>query len=372
MDRSFYRNAAATIAMTMSCALAEAQVLVEIEGTMSSYVPTTSQSGTMTVMNNKIAINEATQFLTPTQTRVELFGQRNEAGASFNNLTTWIRGDRFDGRTLPGLVGATVIVTGTVDPATGVVTAEEVFSDVAEHVIIGVVSDNVCSNQHCDAPGDFIRGNGPIGIAFVPNKDKRLPALPITDAGLFELDLTGKDLVGTPATPTSFAAEGYFTQTAVPVGASSELAHVYWAMELGENRPDLLLNPGVAEISSLKVRCTEDHTLDVWGYVHAPVNAAGDPIGGPGQPRTGADGFIRVTMDLNRDGVISPNEIMNGPPPRAVLIPLSYGKVRGNFDVTQCGTSVKMEWMPLTGNGPAWATIDNVPVDRLREGTTDE
>ena len=372
MNSSFFRRATATIGMILSCALAEAQVLVEIEGTMSSYVPTTSQSGTMTVMNNKIAINEATQFLTPTRSRVELFGQRNEAGASFNNLTTWIRGDRFDGRTLPGLVGATVIVTGTVDPATGVVTAEEVFSDVAEHVIIGVVSDNVCSNQHCDAPGDFIRGNGPIGIAFVPNKDKRLPALPITDAGLFELDLTGKDLVGTPATPTSFAAEGYFTQTAVPVGASSEQAHVYWAMELGENRPDLLLNPGVAEISSLKVRCTEDHTLDVWGYVHAPVNAAGDPIGGPGQPRTGADGFIRVTMDLNRDGVISPNEIMNGPPPRAVLIPLSYGKVRGNFDVTQCGTSVKMEWMPLTGNGPAWATIDNVPVDRLREGTTDE
>ena len=81
MNSSFFRRATATIGMILSCALAEAQVLVEIEGKMSSYVPTTSQSGTMTVMNNKIAINEATQFLTPTQTRVELFGQRNEAGA---------------------------------------------------------------------------------------------------------------------------------------------------------------------------------------------------------------------------------------------------------------------------------------------------
>ncbi len=367
MNKKINRIAAITLIAASSCAVAQAQVPLEVEGPLASYTATTAESGTLKVMNNTVVVNSETQFVTPTRNRAELRGQRDAAGASFNNISTWIRGQAFYGRRSVGLIGATVIVSGTVDPVTGLITAAEVFSDVAENVILGVVGDNVCSNQRCDAPGDFIRGNGLPGVGFVSNKDKRLPALPIKDAGLFELDLTNKNLVGSTAAPTSFAAEGYFSQSNIQIGSSSEQGVVYWAFELGENRPDLLLNPGIAEISALKVRCTEDATLDVWGYVHAPVNAAGEPIGGPGQPRTGADGFIRVTMDFNSDGLITPDEVMNGPAPRAVLIPLSYGKVRGNFDVTDCGTSVKMEWMPNGGAAAAWATVNDVPVDRLRE-----
>lgn len=369
-------SAAAAAAVTGVFATASAQVvpptpvLVEIEGPMSAYTATTTNSGQMTVMNNKINVTSATAFVSPTETRADLFaeGARNGANAVYN-VSNWMRGDQFAGRTPRGLIGATVIVTGTVDPVTGIITAEEVFSDVAENVILGAVSANQCTNAECNAPGDFIRGNGPLGPAFVPNRDKRLPAAPITDAGLFELNLAGKSLVGTPDAPTTFGGEGYFSDTTVQVGASAERAVVYWAFELGENRPDLLLNPTIPEISSLRIRCTEGDRLEVRGFVHAPVNADGTPRGGnfaPGilNPTSGGQGRIRVVMNVN--GV--PTEFLDddGAPPVADL-PGTYGVYRLRADIDQCGTEATVFWD--RGNTPVapWATVANVPVDRLRE-----
>jgi hypothetical protein len=370
MFRKVLLSAVAAAAMTGVCATAQAQVLVEIEGPLSAYTATTANSGTLTVMNNKINVTAATAFVSPTETRANLFaeGQRNEAGAVYN-VSNWMRGDTFDGRTQRGLLGATVIVTGTVDPVTGVITAEEVFSDVAENVILGAISANQCTNQACNAPGDYIRGNGPTGPAFVPNTDNRLPAGPITDAGLFELDLAGKSLVGTAAAPSTFGGEGYFSQTAVPVGAGSEQAVVYWAFELGENRPDLLLNPTIPEISSLRIRCTEGSRIEVRGFVHAPVNADGTPRGGnfaPGilNPTSGGQGRIRVVMNV--DGVLTTFLDEDGAPPTADL-PATYGVYRLRADIDQCGTEATVFWDRGNTTIAPWATVANVPVDRLRE-----
>lgn len=367
-------SAAAAAAMTGMCAIATAQVVevpVEIEGPLSNYVATTTNSGTLTVMNNKVVVNAQTQFVSPTTTRAQLFaeGQRNEAGAVYN-VSNWMRGDIFDGRTQRGLIGATVIVTGLVNPVTGVVTAQEVFSDVAENVILGYVSDNRCTNQGCNNPGDFIRGNGATGPAFVPNTDKRLPALPITDAGLFELNLQGKSLVGTPDAPTTFGGEGYFSSSAVPVGAGSEPAVVYWAFELGENRPDLLLNPGIPEISSLRIRCTEGGRLEVRGFVHAPLNPAdGSALGGEFatgilNPISGGQGRIRVTMTVN--GVTTTYLDEDGDGPTADL-PGTYGVYRLRQDVTDCGTEATVYWDRGNTIQLPWAVAEKVPVDRLRE-----
>ncbi|HAY06115.1 MAG TPA: hypothetical protein DCY26_05600, partial [Hyphomonas sp.] len=254
--------AASAAALTGVVAVAQAQVVVELEGPLASYVANDANSGTMTVMNTKVEVTAETDFVTPTKTRNELWASnaRNSANARYN-VTNWMRGDSYLGRNPRGVIGATVIVTGVVDPVTGKVTAQEVFTDVAENVVLGVVSETNCTNATCDNPGDFIRGNGPTGPVFIPNKDPRLPANPIVDAGLFELDLQGANLNG-----AFFAGEGYFSQTAVhPTNAETptEQAIVYWAFELGDIRADLLKNKLGREISVLRIRCTAGGRLEV-------------------------------------------------------------------------------------------------------------
>ena len=385
-------SAAAAAALACVGVTAQAQVLVEIEGTLSAFTPTpgsTTQEATLTVMNNTVVVDENTAFVTPTADRATLFasGARNNtlnaAGVGQRyTVANWVRGDVFAGRTQRGLLGGTVIVTGTVDPTTGVITAEEVFSDVAENVILGAVYENQCSNEACNADGDYIRGNGPEGPLFVPNKDLRLPAGPITDAGLFKLNLQGKDLGINSATPATFGGEGYFSQRPVALSSGqpddpatlttdeSKLKEgiVYWAFELGENRPDLLLNKGIPEISALRIRCTEGGRLEVRGFVHAPVNDAGTAaLGGnvpnvvpaTAFPTTGGQGRIRVVMD----GVTYLDE--DGAPPVADL-PATYGVYRLRSDVTQCGTEATVYWDRGNTALRPWASVV-APVDRLRE-----
>ena len=395
MFRKALLSAAAAAALACVGVTAQAQVLVEIEGTLSAFTPTpgsTTEEATLTVMNNTVVVDKDTAFVTPTANRQDLFVQRvngpgtafvrNAAGGRYT-VANWVRGDSFAGRTQRGLLGGTVIVTGTVDPTTGVITAEEVFSDVAENVILGAVYENQCSNPACNADGDYIRGNGPEGPLFVPNKDLRLPAGPITDAGLFKLDLQGKDLGINSATPATFGGEGYFSQR--PVALSSGLPDdpatlttdesklkegiVYWAFELGENRPDLLLNKGIPEISALRIRCTEGGRLEVRGFVHAPVNADGTaPLGGnfapsTPNPTTGGQGRIRVVMNVN--GVNTTFLDEDGAPPVADL-PATYGVYRLRSDVTQCGTEATVYWDRGNTTISPWASVV-APVDRLRE-----
>lgn len=276
-----------------------------------------------------------------------------------------MRGETFDGRRRPGFLGGTVIVTGEYNTATGQIVASEVFSDVSENVMLGVVTGNLCTSPNCDAVGDYIRGNN--GPVFLANKDPRLQAGPLTDAGLFELDLTNKSLVGTVDAPTTFGGEGYFSDNKIfpfEGATNAEQALIYWAFELGENRPDLLLTPGVAEISSLRVRCTEGGRLEVRGFVHAPMDEFGVPTGLAGQPTSGGDGFIRVVMDFNRDGIITPDEIIDGGAPTADL-PATYGVYVLREDVTVCGTSADALWKSDAPSAP-YAEVRDVPIARLR------
>lgn len=345
--------AASAAALTGVCAVAQAQVVVELEGPLANYVAIDANSGTMTVMNTKVAVTAETAFVTPTQTRDVLWASnaRNSAGARYN-VTNWMRGDSYLGRNPRGVIGATVIVTGVLDPATGIVAAEEVFTDVAENVILGVVSETNCTNERCDNPGDFIRGNGATGPVFIPNKDPRLPAHPIVDAGLFELNLQGANLNG-----AFFAGEGYFSQNAIhPTSATTptEQAVVYWAFELGDIRPDLLKKKSLREISVLRIRCTAGGRLEVRGWVHQPVNNAGVSLNG-----TAATGTIRATMNLPGGGtfVATSNDLV-------AELNNAYAGYQLRADVNACADTVKVDW--LAPGGTQWATI-TAPVDRLRE-----
>lgn len=355
MFKKLVMSAACAAAFSGVCAVANAQVLVEIEGPVSGYVADGGNAGTITVMNNKIAVTSDTAFLTPTQSRDVLFqeGARNSLDNRYN-VTNWMRGDQFQGRRPRGLIGATVIVVGEVDPVTGIITAQEVFSDVAENVVLGAVSANRCTNAACDNPGDYIRGNGALGPVFVPNKDQRLPANPIVDAGLFELNLENVDLTA-GATPTTFGGEGYFSQDPVhPTDSASptEEAIVYWAFELGEIRPDLLLRPASREVSVLRVRCDVGDRLEVRGWVHQPVDANGNSTAG-----SAAQGTIRVTMNFPNAPSIVVQE--------ADFVPEvnnAYARYQVRQDVADCAEEVLVEWLL---NGVA-QTSTIAPVDRLR------
>ncbi len=377
MFRKLLKSAAAAVALAGVCATATAQgvdVEIEIEGPLSAYTATTATSGALTVMNNRVLVNSATEFVSPTGSRSSILrpGTRNP----LYNMTQWMRGGTYNGRVRPGLLGGTVIVTGVFNSLTQTITASEVFSDVAENVILGVVTDARCSTAKCDGPTDYIRGNGPTGPVFIPNKDPRLTALPITDGGLFELDFTRaapNALVGTGAAPTTFAGEGYFSDDKIfPVDAPAPLeqALVYWAFELGEARPDLIANPTIPEISSLRVRCTEGSRIEVRGFVHAPVNPDGTALGGRTasgdlNPLTGGQGRIRVTMVVN--GVLRTFLDADNAPPLADL-PTTYGVYTLRQDIGQCGTSVNVYWdRGANETLRPWAQVLNVPVDRLRE-----
>lgn len=376
MFKKFIMSAAAAAALASVCATATAQgvdVPIEIEGPLSAYAATTATSGALTVMNNRVVVNSATEFVSPTGARSSILRQN---GTPLFNVTQWMRGATYNGRVRPGLLGGTVIVTGVFNSLTQTITASEVFSDVAENVILGVVTDAKCTTEQCDGPTDYIRGNGPAGPVFIPNKDPRLTALPITDGGLFELDLTRgapNALVGTSAVPTTFGGEGYFSEDKVfpfdePI--KLEQALVYWAFELGEARPDLIANPTIPEISSLRVRCTEGDRIEVRGFVHAPVNPDGTAIGGntgfgDRNPTTGGAGRIRVTMVVN--GVLTTFLDEDNAPPVADL-PATYGVYTFRQDVGQCGTSATVYWdRGANITFRPWAVALDVPVDRLRE-----
>ncbi|MFN7180814.1 hypothetical protein [Hyphomonas sp.] len=348
--------AASAVALTGVFAAANAQVVVELEGPLNSYVAADGFNGTMTVMNTKVVVSPDTAFVTPTKTRDELFASnaRNSAGARYN-VTNWIRGDSYYGRNPKGVLGATVIVTGVVDPATGVVTAQEVFTDVAENVVLGVVSETKCTNAECNNEGDFIRGNGPTGPVFIPNKDPRLPANAIVDAGLFELNLQGANLNG-----ALFGGEGYFSQTPIhPVDAPAEQAVVYWAFELGDIRADLLKNKGIREISVLRIRCDVGDRLEVRGWVHQPVNAAGISTA------SAATGTIRAIMRFPGATDIT---VTNGAPVAEANNAYANYRLRG--DVANCADEVEVQW--LTGPGGAVLASTIAPVDRLRGDEADD
>lgn len=371
-------SAACAAALAGIYATAEAQgvlVPVEIEGPVQSFAVTPGtfgMAGEMTVMGQKIKVNETTALVTPTTTT-----------NPFASTRTWMQGGTMNGRQLGGILGGTVIITAEYNSATGELVASEVFTDVAENVVLGVVTASSCSNVRCNGAEDYIKGNGNLlgegGVAFIPNKDARLRALPPTDAGLFELNMNlaaNNGLVGTPDAPTTFGVEGYYSDNKVAVWedltpddefttkSPTENAIVFWSFELGENRPDLVRTPAVSELSVLRVRCTEGGTLEARGFVHAPMRRNGSALGGAGNPLTGGDGVIRVTMDLNNDSLIDPaTEIFTDTP--TADLPATYGVYRVRADVETCGTVATVEWAP-DATAAAWDTAADVPVDRLR------
>lgn len=350
MFRKFAMAAASAVALTGVCAVAHAQLVpLELEGPLDAYTADGGLAGEMTVMGMPVIVSaDTTTFVTPTKSRTDL--PNPNTGRGTMNITQWLRGEPFLGLRRPGFLGNTVIVTGDWDPAAvrldgglGAIRALEVFSDIAENVVLGAITGNDCKSATCQNPGDYIRANN--GPAFVPNKDPRLPVNPILDAGLFKLNLLNADLTG-----ATMAGEGYYTTDPIPVGTAGALekAMVYWNLTLGEIRPDLLLNPESRELSVLRIRCDVGDRLEVRGWVHQPVSSGA----------AAATGTIRATMSFPGQ----PNIVRTSTDLVPEVDPL-YARYQLRADVPNCAAEVKVEWLI---NGLVVVT-ETAAVDRLRE-----
>jgi hypothetical protein len=158
---------------------AHAQVPVEIEGPISAVEDNLDGTGTITVMGMTIQIPATAVITTPTTTLT---------------MAQLADPSPLPGRTQAGFIGGTAIAVGTVD-ADGQVTAESVFTEPAENVILGVITSN--------APDPLTMNNVPIVLL----SDSRMPAgPPLNDLGL-EIVLDNIPL-GTAA-----AVGGYFDGT---------------------------------------------------------------------------------------------------------------------------------------------------------------
>jgi hypothetical protein len=159
--------------------------------------------------------------------------------------------DPFPGRVQPGFLGATVIATGCVKtgPAGPFAVADDVFSDVKENVMLGVVTAPLV----VDALGG--RTFGADGTQVKMLTDARMPAGPITNP------------FGFPIVETSVVAganvsvEGYFSND------GSNVLHA-WAVETD----GALTQPATPQISIQRFRCAND--IEIRGGIYPTPGSA--------------------------------------------------------------------------------------------------
>lgn len=211
------------------CAVADPVFLAEGPVSAVTYNPADG-SGTITAMGVTFRVTPQTPVSTPT---------------AVLNMEKFADPTPFPGRSQGGFLGATVIATGCVKFEAGVpvAVADDVFSDVKENVVLGVVTAPL-------ADGAF----GANGQPVKQLTDARMPAHPIANA------------FGFPVTPESvtvgsnIALEGYY-------GDQDPKALNVWAVELDGGQ---LVDSG-PQISIQRYRCTND--IELRGGIY-PANGA--------------------------------------------------------------------------------------------------
>jgi hypothetical protein len=153
----------------------------------------------------------------------------------------------FPGRSQGGFLGATVIANGCVKINAGVPTAvaTDVFSDVAENVVLGVVTAPLTGATF-----------GVDGTPTTLLADARMPAGPIANA--FGFEVTPESL----AVGANVAVEGYYSND------GSGVLNV-WAVEVDGGT---LVNAADAQISIQRFRCAND--VQVQGGIYLGAGAA--------------------------------------------------------------------------------------------------
>lgn len=206
---------------TRSAAAQAASLEAELEGPLQSV---DVANNTITVMGITVNVPESAVLTTATTTLTSL---EDAVGATL------------PGRTEPGFIGGTAIVVGTTDGTT--VTANEVFFDVAENVIVGTLTENTLTGPTLSSGGEFRVQ----GVSIQSVGDPRQPL----DAGVAGLEV---DLSTVPV-GSLVAVEGYFVGTTEP----TLYVHTVEA-EQGE-----LLDPTAVSIT--RIECADEGRLEIRG-----------------------------------------------------------------------------------------------------------
>jgi hypothetical protein len=220
---------------------AQISVPAEVEGTLTSITPGTG-SVELKVMDVRINV-PGTGVVISTPTRDDL------------TLADLTGGAPFPGRSQAGFLGGTAIVLGTADEETGLITAESVFLEPAENVVLGVVTPTVTTPT--PDPAGTLRVNGML-VKFLT--DPRITFdKPLNDLG-FEVSFASI------VPGTAVAIEGYYSE--------SEKSFYAFALE-ATNVPALV---STLQVSILRAQGRTDRgELDVRGAVSGvtgtgPVN----------------------------------------------------------------------------------------------------
>jgi len=267
MLRNLMFGAAAIALMALSTP-ASAQVAlsdVEIEGPMShveAYPQPVQDSGysiigKMTVMGADVRVLETALIHTPTNS------SNNPDPADRLTLADFQTG-RLPGRSQQGFTGGTAIVVG--ESLNGVIYASDVFSDLAENVVVGEATGKVTITRTEVIDGvEIVTGEAVRstinGMVIRPQTDRRMPAGPAING--FGLRVDANDItVG-----TLVAAEGYY----VP----SQNTLWYHTLEADGAK---LLNPSRTQVGILRASCRirggGRDELEVRGGTVNPANAS--------------------------------------------------------------------------------------------------
>ncbi|RFC41813.1 MAG: hypothetical protein DVB23_003307 [Verrucomicrobia bacterium] len=173
---------AAILALMALAPIADAQVPAETEGTITNIVSNPGGSVTLTVMDITVTVPVGTPVSTPTSKDIGLAGLVNPTA--------------FPGRTQAGFLGGTAIVLGNA-AVDGVITADSVFAEPAENVVLGIVTPAEVGD-----PTGSLRVNGML-VQFL--NDPRIDFdVPRNDLG-FEVALAAV------VPGTAVAIEGYYS-----------------------------------------------------------------------------------------------------------------------------------------------------------------
>ncbi len=284
-------NALAFVGCVLSAGTALAQIPVELEGPISAIVDNGDGTANITVMGVTVSVPSTATIHTPTA-----------------NLTISQLADQtpLPGRSESGFIGGTAIIIGDTNTAGTPVVAQDLFTEPAENVFVGVITAANCTTPDCAGPNDSLQI---LGTPLARLTDSRMPANPPTNAFGFEIDMTQGSLVGSPA-----SVEGYFGNT--------DPALHYFILEM---EGGVLRNPGTPEVSILRAQCRQRGDrgieLDVQGGVHDPANVT-----------------VQIS-DTNNPGVVFGSETAVQDAANAVFGLYDF-RLRGDAAFATCPTSV--------------------------------
>ncbi|TLD68442.1 hypothetical protein FEM03_22835 [Phragmitibacter flavus] len=180
-----------------SASLVHAAVPVELDGAITAVKLNNDGSATLTVMGVTVTLPKGTPVTSP---------------SAMLTLQQLADTTPLPGRTEAGFVGGTAFISGTGDPATGSVTASDVFVEAAKHIVVG-----------------FVTSGEPLTVNNMPvsfSKDPRLPSAPPKNKYGFPVKVSALKS-GTPVVVEGYWDGKSFRAFSTAINGKAEVMSIY-------------------------------------------------------------------------------------------------------------------------------------------------